>query len=110
MKKQNYRNIAVGVAIVCCGAIVLGVQAADKEKIVEEIIVEEDVNTEKQLKSKRSNLMKPKKKATTNIEKKEDEETKEEKPIYRQTKFSIHESNENNTQNNNYIHKSAQRR
>ena len=48
MKKQNYRNIAVGVAIVCCGAIVLGVQAADKEKIVEEIIVEEDVNTEMQ--------------------------------------------------------------
>lgn len=48
MKKQNYRNIAVGVAIVCCGAIVLGVQAADKEKIVEEIIIEEDVNTEMQ--------------------------------------------------------------
>lgn len=48
MKKQNYRNIAVEVAIVCCGAIVLGVQAADKEKIVEEIIVEEDVNTEMQ--------------------------------------------------------------
>ena len=46
MKKQNYRNIAVGVVIVCCGAIVLGVQAAGKEQRAEDIIVEEVVNTE----------------------------------------------------------------